>query len=139
MKKVFTLESDPSKLESLRGQLKDFLDQTGFPPPIRDKILVCVGEACTNSIRHSYQGQTGQKIEVTAEDFEDRLTLRIRDFGQKIDLAKVKTPKLPPTKPGGLGVYFMKTIMDKMEYNTGHSEGNELILTKYKEKGEKTP
>ena len=47
--------------------------------------------------------------------------------------AKFVSPsKTAPKKGGGLGVYFMKAMMDGVEYNTAHRRGNELILTKNK-------
>lgn len=83
-------------------------------------------------MRHAYHQDPNQKIEVTLEDDKDRIVFKIRDYGEKIDLAKVKAPELPPKKGGGLGIHFMKSIMDEVQYDTGHPQGNELILTKYK-------
>ncbi len=133
---TFHLESDPKHLQPLlRQQVLPLLQQAGFDEKTRESLLVALGEAITNSIRHSYQCETNHPIELTIEETPKQVTFRIRDYGQKVDLAKVKAkenPELPPTQPGGLGIYFMKTIMDQMEYNTAHSEGNELILIKFK-------
>ena len=96
-------------------------------------MLIALGEAVTNSIRHAYMGQPDKKITVTYEEFPEKVTFRIRDFGTKIKLETIPKPVLPPVKSGGLGIYFMKTIMDELEYNTAHTEGNELILSKKKE------
>ena len=103
-----------------------------------DGVLVAIGEATTNCIRHAYNGEQGHEVRVTYEDAPDKIVIRIRDFGKKIDADQLeekleKPPELPPTKPYGLGLYFMKTIMDNFEYNTSHPEGNEIILTKFKE------
>jgi len=136
MQKVLVFDSDPRALKPLREKLKPFLDQAGLSEKGREEVLVAVGEACTNAIRHSYLGEKGHKIRVTLHDQREKLVLKIRDYGRKIDLSRVKAPELPPKKAGGLGIYFMKTIMDEMEYNTRHRQGNELILTKYKGKGE---
>ncbi len=129
---VFEIESEPKHLGPLRERLQHFLERTGLPAKTQEEIQVALGEACTNSIRHSYLNQPGRKIQVTAQNQEDKAVFKIRDYGKKIDLEKLQKPELPPTKPGGLGIYFMKTIMDEVEYNTGHTEGNELILVKYK-------
>ena len=71
-------------------------------------------------------------MRLTIQNFPDRVVFRIRDFGKKIDLSSIKEPELPPVKPNGLGIHFMKTIMDEFQYNTSHAEGNELIMTKFK-------
>lgn len=128
------ITSESRNLTRLRERLKPLFKKAGFSHEVEEKILVAVGEGCTNAIRHAYQEETKGKIRVTFQDEKDKAIFRIRDYGRKIDLAKVKTPELPPKKGGGLGIYFMKTLMDGVEYNTSHPVGNELILTKYKEK-----
>ena len=132
------IESETQNLAFVRKELRSFLEQTGFPAKTLESILVAIGEACTNSIRHAYQGEKGHKIQVSAEDLGDKVVFKIRDYGQQIDLTKLKTPELPPKKGGGLGVYFMQTIMDELKYNTHLEQGNELVLTKHKE-GERRP
>lgn len=126
------LESDPAQLKRFRSQLKQFLARRSLPAPVQDAVLLAAGEACTNAIRHAYGGKKGQPIRFSLEDKKGRLVLRIRDYGRKIDPRKIKTPELPPQRGGGLGLYFMETVMDKVQYNTRHRRGNELILTKYK-------
>lgn len=132
MQTVLVVESDPAQLRALRQKLKPLLEKAGLSEKNRQEVLVAVGEGCTNAIRHSYSGEPGHKIRVTVEEKGGELVFKIRDFGRKIDLSKVKTPELPPKRGGGLGVHLMKTMMDGMEYNTGHRRGNELILVKRK-------
>lgn len=135
--KTFTIQSEPKNLQPLlRGELAPLLKQAGFEEKFLESILVAAGEGITNCIRHSYQNEPNHPVEVTFEETPDQVTLKIRDYGQAIDLERVKAkenPKLPPDTPGGLGIYFMKTIMDSVEYNTAHSKGNELILIKKKQ------
>lgn len=135
MQKVLVIPSTSRNLIRLRNRLRPFLKKAGFPEEVKEGILVAVSEGCTNAIRHAYREAASGKIRLTFQDQKGKVVFRIRDYGRKIDLAKVKPPQLPPQKGGGLGIYFMKTIMDKVEYNMNHSRGNELILTKYKEKG----
>ena len=134
IRKSFVIPSESKYLKSLRAKLLQFLKRMRHPLEDRDAILVAVTEACTNSIRHAYSGENGHKIRVAVEDSKLRTVFRIRDYGQKIDLARVKAPELPPTKPHGLGIHFIKTMMDEVKYNTAHRRGNELVLIKYKNK-----
>lgn len=132
-RETFEIESVSEQLKPLRDKLRALLGQAGFCEKTSESILVALCEGVTNAIRHSYQGQPGKKIIISYEELSDKVTLRIRDFGLKFDPKKVPEPTIPPVKGGGLGVYFMKTIMDELEYNTAHAEGNELILSKKKE------
>ena len=94
--------------------------------------MVAIGEGCTNAIRHAYDGEAGHKIKLTMENRQDKLVFKIRDYGKKFDPKKVEVPKLPPTKPHGLGIHFMRTYMDELMYDMSHKKGNELILVKFK-------
>ena len=132
-RETFEIESQSDQLKPLRDKLRIFLEQAGFSEKTVESILLALCEGLTNAIRHSYLGQPGKKIIVSYEEFQDKVTLKIRDFGVKFDPKSVPEPVIPPVKGGGLGVYFMKTIMDELAYNTDHTEGNELILSKKKE------
>lgn len=130
--KKFAIKSSSTALRNLRKKLKIFLKKSSFPKKDQWRFVMAVGEACTNSIRHSYGKDSRGLIRVQATEMKDRMVFKIRDYGQKINLKKIRTPKLPPRKPHGLGIYFLKTIMDKIKYNTSYQKGNELTLIKYK-------
>ena len=133
--KVIIIDSDSAQLKLIREEIDRFLRTHHFSDKVREDILVAMGEATANSIRHAYESKPGHEVRVTLEDYPDKVMFRVRDYGKKINPAKLeKTPVLPPVEPHGLGIYFMKTIMDSVEYNTSHAEGNEVILTKLKEK-----
>lgn len=134
--KILSLKSDPAALAPFRTKMRKLLEKEGFSPKDKESVLLALGEACTNATRHAYGGDKTREILVTVENAEDKVVFKIRDYGTKIDLSKVCPPQLPPQKGGGLGIYFMKESVDEMEYNTSHPEGNELILIKYKVKGE---
>lgn len=131
-RKTFVYTSTSKSLGRLRSRIQGILKGQKFSPKDRDLILVALTEAFANAIRHSYQGKPGRKIRVTVEDRPQKMVFRVRDYGQKINLDRIRNPELPPQKGGGLGVYFMKAMMDGVEYNTAHRRGNELILTKNK-------
>lgn len=130
--KTFIIESCTENLRPLRERVSPFLKKAGMSPKDEKQALVCIIEACTNSIRHAYGNERGRKIRVSVRDMKDRVVFTIRDYGKKIDLTKIRMPVLPPVEPGGLGIYFMKTFMNEMQYNTAHAKGTELVLVKYK-------
>ncbi|HNV85691.1 MAG TPA: ATP-binding protein [Candidatus Omnitrophota bacterium] len=131
-RRTFLIESRTENLEPLRKDLAQALGGPGLSEKELYGILVSVVEACTNSIRHAYGNAPDGKIHITVDDRKDRVILKIRDYGKKIDLAKIPSPTLPPVNPGGLGIYFMKTFTDELKYNTRHARGTELTLVKYK-------
>ncbi len=132
--KTLLLTSDSHSLNRLRNRLRTILQKTGLSPQEQNALLLAVGEACTNAIRHSYAGESGHRIRLTIHDFSEKVRIKIRDYGRKFDVTKLRPPKLPPQQGGGLGVHFIKQSVDEINYNTSYPTGNELVLTKYKKR-----
>jgi len=109
------------------------LSHEGWEKKATEEVLLAVDEALTNVIRHAYQGKPG-KMTVSVKVTGDRIEIVIEDLGKKFDPTQVPSPELPRHKPGGLGVHFIRTIMDQMVYDHEYLEGNRLRLIKHKSK-----
>jgi anti-sigma regulatory factor (Ser/Thr protein kinase) len=68
---------------------------------------------------------------------DDKIEIVLEDQGKKFDPTQVPPPELPRQKPGGLGVHFIRTIMDQVIYEGDKVEGNRLRLIKRKAKNSK--
>jgi anti-sigma regulatory factor (Ser/Thr protein kinase) len=92
-----------------------------------------VDEAVTNTIAHGYQGEQGA-VEVEVSRAGEDLVIRIRDEAPLFDPTIVPAPDvtlpLEQRLPGGLGIYFIRQIMDEMTHRVTPQGGNELILVK---------
>ncbi len=124
------LDSEAKQCAPFREKLRALLIKAAFDDKTAGGIVLAADEALTNIIRHAYGGKSG-RVEIDVRDFSDRMEITFRDHGQKFDPTQLPEPELPPTKGGGLGVYFMKQLMDKVEYD-GKGPGNRLVLTKFK-------
>jgi len=125
--------SDPKNLKDVRKQVSRSAQEAGFDEQTQGRIVLAVDEAITNIIRHSYHGAVDQKIEVSLFNDPDALRISIRDFGNKPDLSKLRSRALKDIRPGGLGCYFIREIMDQVEYDIKtHAVGTELKLLKFK-------
>ena len=109
------------------------MEQLGIDQATAFKIQLAVDEACTNITKHAYSEQKGiisLSLELTGSD----LTIIIRDRGEPFDHSSVPPPDLEADlykrKIGGLGVHFMKTLMDEVSYNLDTEKGNELTMRK---------
>ena len=71
----------------------------------------------------------------------DRIELALRDFGVKCEPGDIKGRNLDDIRPGGLGVHIIRSIMDRVEYDTRHTHGTELRMTRFlsRETGETDP
>ena len=94
---------------------------------------IAVDEACTNIIEHGYEGEDKGQIEVVCQSDPGALTIELRDQAKPFDASQVAEPKLnlsiEDTAIGGLGVYFMKKMMDEVSF-TNKDGTNSLMMVK---------
>lgn len=133
LEKKFEFDSDCGPLKSFRDELGRMMRESAFDEKAIGEFLLAVQEAITNVIRHAYAGTKG-RVEITVQDCADRMTLWIQDFGRCFDITRVPDPVLPKEKPGGLGIYLIKKMVDEIQYDDCKGRGNRLCLVKYKKR-----
>jgi len=124
------ITSDPQMLSVLRAAITQVCQLAGFTSMETSKIVLAVDEACSNIMRHSYKGKKNQPIIVTCKLKPTKLEIIMHDFGNSVDVKKIRSRKLNDLRPGGLGVHIMKSIMDRVIFKNGTDEGNFLIMQK---------
>lgn len=129
------IESKTERLIAVRDFVSAAAQEFGFSDEEISKIALAVDEACTNVIKHAYKFDPAKKITVTVKRGDGAFEVSIRDTGKQFNPAGVQTPDmkeyLSHFRRGGLGVYLMKTLMDKVEYNFAPGQPNEVRLIKY--------
>jgi serine/threonine-protein kinase RsbW len=99
-------------------------------------VQMAVDEACTNIIEYAYGGEGRGDIECTCHTNDDGLTIILRDQGRPFDPGSVPEPDrdadIHECKIGGLGLYFMRQLMDEVHFEFTDS-GNVLTMVKRKE------
>jgi serine/threonine-protein kinase RsbW len=92
-------------------------------------IRLCVEEAVRNAMIHGNHSDSGLSVRTAYRVDNDILTIEIEDEGSGFDHASVDDPTLSAhiLKNSGRGVYLIKKLMDKVEYN---DKGNKVIMTK---------
>jgi len=133
--KTIHIESRTERLIAVREFISAAAREFGFSDEEVSKIALAVDEACTNIIKHAYQFDPGKKISITVKPAELAFEVVIHDNGKNFNPADVQAPDmkeyLSHYRKGGLGVYLMKTLMDKIEYNIRPGQTNEVRLVKY--------
>ncbi|MBN2365216.1 MAG: ATP-binding protein [Calditrichaeota bacterium] len=129
---------ETANLEIIRDFVARIAQNMGFSEENIHRIELAVDEASTNVIKHAYKG-AGNKdkfimVEVTVH--KDRLEIDVIDTGTGFDPEEIRTPEmdeyLKKMKRGGLGLYLIKTLMDKVEYKFKPGIRNRVRMTKYK-------
>lgn len=119
-------------LHTLRMRVRDAATARGFSTPVVDDLVLAVNEACMNVIQHGYRGAAGD-IELSITVLDDGIEFRVRDNAPRIDLAAWRPRALDELRPGGLGVHFIRGIMDEIAYlPLPGASGNLLSMKKYR-------
>lgn len=93
-------------------------------------IRLCVEEVVRNAITHGNNNDKGLKVLVSYWLEGNSLIIEVEDEGRGFDLGKVPDPTIEENimNGSGRGVYLVRKLMDKMEFN---DKGNKVRLTKY--------
>jgi serine/threonine-protein kinase RsbW len=116
----------PAQLENLE-KLVEFVSQCarekGFEQKRVSEIEIAAEEAFVNIISYAYQetGSVGDiEVECGLED-NDRFVIEIIDSGTPFNVLTVTEPDISSDvshrKIGGLGIFFMKKLIDEVRYN----------------------
>lgn len=119
-------------MTSLRALVSFALDcarRCGFPDDRLNDIEIAAEEIFVNIINYAYPRGEGL-IELTCSGADDRLILEIRDSGVSFNMLTKEDPDLTlgieERQIGGLGIYFVKRLMDEVHYRR---EGDQNVLT----------
>ncbi len=130
-----TVLSRTDHLLEVREFVSEAARQFGFDEEDIANIVLAVDEACTNIIKHSYQYAPDKHIDIAIIRNNGTFEVRIRDHGKSFNPDTLKVPDLKRNlsehRRGGLGVYLMRKLMDKVEYSFAAGESNEVSLVKY--------
>ena len=130
----------PGRFDSL-ASIGEFVTQAaeaaGFDERAVYAIQMAVDEACSNIIEHAYGSEAHGTIECTYRIDEDGLTVTLIDHGKPFDPISVPDPdlqcSLEERSRGGLGLYFIRQLMDEVYFEFTPDSGNRLTMVKRRE------
>ena len=126
-----TFPARADALQKVREVVSNACETCGCSPKAATDIVIAVGEACQNVVRHAYKDTEGGEATLEINCNEGIIEFRLQDSAPPVDLEKLK-PKWPEELgPGGLGICLIHDIMDEVEYlpvPSGH--GNLLRMAK---------
>lgn len=131
------LPADTENLDIIRKFITGISENMGFSEEDIYKIELAVDEACSNVIKHAYLTNTRRERTIIVEAYEkkDRLEITITDKGKGFDPQKVKKPQIEEymkkMKRGGLGIYLIKELMDKVSFRIKAGVRNQVRMVKF--------
>ncbi len=127
-----TLDANLEALSSISDFVVEQARAAGLDEHAVWEVQLAVDEAATNVIQHSYAEHIGT-LSVRAETVAGELRISISDRGVPFNPLDVPEPDLESPleerKTGGLGLYLMRKLMDRVEWHFGDGE-NVLLMTK---------
>jgi anti-sigma regulatory factor (Ser/Thr protein kinase) len=127
---ILDIPADPPAMFIVRALVDEISARIGFEAEETDKLVLAVDEACTNVIRYAYGDSGDGRIVITFSIGPDCFEIVIRDFGNSADPETFRGRDLNEIRPGGLGIHFMKSAVDKIEYHTPPGGGTLLRMIK---------
>lgn len=127
----------PGRFSSL-NEIRNYYTQAAKEAQLDNQsiydIQLAVDEAAANIIDHAYGGEDKGEIECSYYAQPGKLEVIMRDHGEPFDPGKIKSPDLESDishrKQGGLGLHFMKSLMDSVEFSFNGQGGNILKMVK---------
>jgi sigma-B regulation protein RsbU (phosphoserine phosphatase) len=127
-----TFAARAEELHPVRELVRETCEQCGCPPALAQDLVIAIGEACQNVVRHAYKGVADGEATLDIRCREGMMEFCLTDAAPPVDQEKVKPVWPKEIHPGGLGVCLIHNIMDRVEYLPAPSgQGNRLRMVKF--------
>ena len=127
------IRSDLADLRLAREFVRDFcrtvpggfLDEGGVA-----ELVLAVNEAASNIMKHAYHGRADQRVQLEAEAFPGRVSIRLHHLGDSFDPSAVPPPALDGSRESGFGIYLIGKSVDEVRYSRDERGRNCIDLVK---------
>ena len=128
--------SQPRYVCAIRRAIEALAGSQGMNEQDAADTGLAANEAMANVIKHGYEGQTDQpiniQIAVITQDGREGLEIVIEDECDQVDLSQIRSRPLEEVRPGGLGVHLIERIMDQVQYTHRQcGQGMRLTMRKF--------
>jgi serine/threonine-protein kinase RsbW len=130
---LLRLQNDFSELPATAEKVAEFLESQGASPDIIFAADLAIEEIVTNIIKYGYDDSGSHEILVRLSLPNGELKLEIEDGGHEFDPFDRPAPNIHASieerEIGGLGIHFVKNLLDSCEYRRA-GDRNIVTLTK---------
>lgn len=118
---LLTLKNDLSELSRIAEEIESHGESRGWPTKWILNLNLSLDELITNTVSYGYQDTEEHEIHVSLSERNGSLVVVVEDDAAAFDpFTAASAPDLEADveeRPiGGLGVYFVKTLMDEVAY-----------------------
>lgn len=130
---VLELPNDLQAIERAVEYLMARCNEAGFDcERVGLKLRVGVTEALSNAMLYGNARDPRKRVLVEAKVAAEAVVVRVTDEGRGFDPDSLPDPTLPCnlTRPCGRGIYLIRTLMDRVEFN---ERGNSITMVLHRE------
>ena len=123
--KILVIKSDVTELKKVEDFLISIFNEYKLEKKYFNKIYLCITEAVINSIKHGNKNDLEKKVSIVLDCNKEEINIQIEDEGDGFDLNNVQNPIIKENinKESGRGIFIIKNLSDKIEYN---EKGNQV-------------
>ena len=133
MVRHITLRNNIDEIPRLHAFVQSIAEDAGLDQAMAMSLNLALEEAVSNIILYAYPAGSEGQADLEATIRPDRIDFRLSDSGIPFDPTMTDDPdiaaKLEDRPVGGLGIYLVKRIMDRVSYARVHGK-NILSMTK---------
>ncbi|MEQ1544616.1 ATP-binding protein [Methyloglobulus sp.] len=111
------------------GIAKELDDFTGDRAALAYQLNLVLTEATVNAIKHACDDDPKNCVRITIHLQENELNIKVYDHGQGFDLEAVPLPDFEHPQESGMGLFFIRSLMDSVTYSR-QDEYNVLEMIK---------
>ncbi|HWO10579.1 MAG TPA: ATP-binding protein, partial [Polyangiaceae bacterium] len=80
------------------------------------ELVLASNEAISNIMKHAYGGDRDQLLNIEADAFADRVSVRLRHVGSPFSPDAAPAPDFDGSRESGFGAYMIASSVDEVKY-----------------------
>jgi serine/threonine-protein kinase RsbW len=117
-----TLPAQAESIPVIRHVLGAYAEALELPPDVIEDMRLAVTEACTNVVRHAYDGDHDGPIDVVVQPAGEHIDVIVSDRGRGMGPS-------PDVDGPGLGLPLIAALADSIELQDAPIRGNRLRMS----------
>jgi len=123
MKQTYDFPADTAVLEKIGKLATDAGGNAGFNDIEIGDIQLAIDEVCTNAIIHGLKNDQNLTFQMVIQWNPGEIEIQIHESGELFDPLDLDDPNLEnimeEQSAGGLGLYFLRELMDEADFRIG--------------------
>ena len=123
MKQTYDFPADTAVLEKIGKLTTDAGSNAGFNDIEIGDIQLAIDEVCTNAIIHGLKNDQNLTFQMVIQWNPGEIEIQIHESGELFDPLDLDDPNLEnimeEQSAGGLGLYFLRELMDEADFRIG--------------------